>query len=51
MSKYIALIPAYEPEHLMIGLLEELSKTEIEAVVIDDGSGEKFRPLFAEAEK
>lgn len=51
MSKYIALVPAYEPEDLMIGLLKELSETEMEAVVIDDGSGEKFAPLFAEAAK
>ena len=51
MSKYIALVPAYEPEDLMIGLLQELSEAKFETVVINDGSGKKFDPLFAEAKK
>lgn len=49
MSKYIALVPAYKPEDLMIGLLKELSEAEIEAVVINDGSGDEFAALFEEA--
>ncbi len=51
MSKYIALVPAYKPEDLMIGLLRELSENSFESVVINDGSGEDFAPVFAEAEK
>ena len=51
MSKYIALVPAYEPEELMIGLLQELSEKNFESVVIDDGSGENFSHLFDEAKK
>ena len=49
MSKYVALVPAYEPEDLMIGLLRELSAENFETVVIDDGSGEGFAHLFEEA--
>ncbi len=51
LSRYIALVPAYEPDELMLGLLRELSEADFYTVVIDDGSGERFAPLFEEAKK
>lgn len=51
LSKYVALVPAYKPEDLMIGLLRELSEADFYTVVINDGSGESFDPLFEEAKK
>jgi len=49
MSKYIALVPAYKPESLMIDMLRELTKENFDIVVINDGSGEEFDPIFEEA--
>ena len=49
MKKYIALVPAYEPEVLMIDLLQELSCAKFETVVIDDGSGDAYAALFKKA--
>ncbi len=44
------LIPAYEPEETMIGLLQELrEKTDWNIVIVDDGSGPDFAPLFDKA--
>lgn len=36
--KYIALIPAYNPDEKLEKLIEELSNTEFEVVVVNDGS-------------
>ena len=49
MIKYIALVPAYKPETLMLSLLRELADAGFDSVVINDGSGEEFDPLFKEA--
>ncbi len=45
----IAVIPAYEPDERMLTLLEEAADAFDERIVIDDGSGEAFAPLFAKA--
>ncbi len=49
MSKYIALIPAYEPDTLMLELLPRVVEAGFDAVVVDDGSGEPFAKLFEAA--
>lgn len=49
--KKVVLIPAYEPDERLIGLLAELQKTGLAAVVIDDGSGPAYRDLFLRAGK
>ena len=46
MSKYIALIPAYKPEELMLELLPKVKKANFEIVIVDDGSGEEFAERF-----
>ncbi|WP_409340621.1 GtrA family protein [Paenibacillus sp. MBLB4367] len=41
------LIPSYEPDNRLIGLIERLrAMTDAPIVVVDDGSGEKFRGIF-----
>lgn len=52
MSKNIPiLIPAYEPDERMIELLKTITLDRHFIVIVDDGSGEKYQPLFDEAEK
>ena len=46
MSKYIALIPAYKPEELMLELLPKGQEANFEIVIVDDGSGEEFAERF-----
>lgn len=45
----IALIPAYKPGDNLIALLEDLNRAGFVPVVVDDGSGERYAPLFEEA--
>ncbi len=45
----IALIPAYQPEPLLIELLQEAREKGFLAVVVDDGSGEGAREMFRRA--
>lgn len=46
------VIPAYEPDEKLIKLLEEVSRLNLfQVIVVNDGSGEQFNNIFAEAEK
>ncbi len=45
----IALIPAYEPEALLIDLLCDVQRNGLTAVVVDDGSGSSYSGIFARA--
>ena len=45
-SRYIALIPAYEPGEKLISLVHDLRDRGFEAVVVDDGSGMDYRDIF-----
>ncbi|WP_379130249.1 glycosyltransferase [Paenibacillus sp. sgz500958] len=41
------LIPSYEPDHRLIDLIKSLRNiTEAPIIVVDDGSGERFRSIF-----
>ncbi len=42
----IALIPAYNPDKGMITLVEELAEHFLHIVIVDDGCGETFAPIF-----
>ena len=44
--KTIVIIPAYEPEEKLITLTQQLIAKDLEVVVVDDGSGEKYLPIF-----
>ncbi len=45
----VALIPAYEPDNLLLDLLHDLRVAGIKAVVVDDGSGPDFAGIFKQA--
>ncbi|QLQ14971.1 MAG: bifunctional glycosyltransferase family 2/GtrA family protein [Micropruina sp.] len=47
----IVLIPAYEPDHKLIGLLRTIrdDAPSVTVVVVDDGSGPRYASIFAEA--
>ncbi len=47
-NRYIALIPAYEPEQKLISLTADLKKRGFDIVVVDDGSGPAYREIFEE---
>lgn len=47
----VALIPAYEPEPLLLELLAGLRDAGLETVVVNDGSGAAFSNIFKEAGK
>ncbi|MBQ6439623.1 MAG: bifunctional glycosyltransferase family 2/GtrA family protein [Mogibacterium sp.] len=47
-DRYIALIPAYEPEKKVTGLAAELKKRGFDIVVVDDGSGSEYKDIFDE---
>ena len=50
-SKIAVLIPAYEPDEKLLALAQELQKGDHSCVVVDDGSGDAYAPLFAEVSK
>ena len=47
-NRYIALIPAYEPDEKIKGLADELLEKGFDIVIVDDGSGPDFAELFEE---
>lgn len=49
--KRIVLIPAYEPSSKMIKLLKDLKESNLDIVVINDGSNSKFDKIFKEAKE
>ena len=42
----IALIPSLEPDQELINIVDELSKNDYKVVVVDDGSGPKYKEIF-----
>lgn len=47
----IALIPAFEPDRILLEIAEELKRMDLEVLVVDDGSGPGFSEIFEEMEK
>lgn len=47
-NRYIALIPAYEPERKLGGLTAELKSRGFDIVIVDDGSGPEYKDIFEE---
>ena len=45
------LIPAYRPDHLLIELLKKLKEKSFDIIVVNDGSGDEYEPVFKEAEQ
>ena len=42
----VVLIPAYEPDENLKILIQKLSKEDVFTVVVDDGSGDKYKNIF-----
>lgn len=42
----IVVIPSYEPEERLIKLTAQLVAKDLDVIVVDDGSGEKYLPIF-----
>ena len=51
MNTNIAVIPAYEPDERLLALLTALDEDGFDIIVVDDGSGESYRPIFALADR
>ena len=45
-KELILLIPAYEPDEKLVELVNKINKEKITSIVIDDGSGPKYKDLF-----
>ena len=44
----VILIPAYKPDMALIRLVEQLNEVgDLDILVVDDGSGSEFAPVFA----
>ena len=48
--KYVILIPSYEPDDKLIELLKSIPK-DMDVIVVNDGSGEKFKDVFKVVKK
>ena len=46
MKRQFALIPAYKPKENLISFIQSLEARGLEVVVVNDGSGEDYLPLF-----
>lgn len=42
----VVLIPSYNPQDVLINLVKELHAGGIEVLVVNDGSGEEYKPIF-----
>ena len=45
-NRFIALIPAYEPDEKILKLTDELIEKGFDIVIVDDGSGDAYAELF-----
>lgn len=48
--EFVILIPAYEPDEKLPAFAKELKDAGLEALIVDDGSGEKCARVFEECE-
>ena len=46
LNRDLVLIPAYEPDDSLLSFAEALLAEDLQVMVVDDGSGEAFRPVF-----
>ena len=45
-KRIYALIPAYQPDNTLAGLVLDLSNQGLRVIVVDDGSGPDYKPMF-----
>ena len=46
MRSSVVLIPSYEPDELLINTIHELKEAGFSILVVNDGSGPEFEPIF-----
>lgn len=51
MGKDLVLIPAYEPDGQLTELTRRLQEENLDVLVVDDGSGEKYKDIFREVSR
>ncbi len=51
MNKVSLIIPAYKPDEKLLATLQEAAEHFADILVVDDGSGEAFAPIFEAVEK
>ena len=45
----VALVPAYKPGPVLLDVINQLKKANMEIILVDDGSGPQYSALFDEA--
>ena len=45
----VALVPAYKPDPVLLDLIGQLKKADMEVILVDDGSGPQYSALFDKA--
>ena len=50
MKKRYVLIPAYKPEETLLSFIQALEERNLNVIVVNDGSGEEYLPLFQKME-
>ena len=48
-NQSIIFIPSYQPENVLVCLAKALKEKGYEVLIVDDGSGDKYRSIFDEA--
>ena len=48
-NQSIMFIPSYQPENVLVCLAKALKEKGYEVLIVDDGSGDKYRSIFDEA--
>lgn len=43
----VVIIPAYQPDRCLIGIVNELKENGFDIVVVDDGSGDNYKDIFS----
>ena len=43
----VVIIPAYQPDHRLIEIVDELKENDFEIVVVNDGSGKDYEDIFS----
>ena len=46
MKDAVILIPSYEPDELLVNVVNDLLKEDFPILLVNDGSGEEFDPIF-----
>lgn len=47
----VVIMPAYKPDERMVTFAKELKENGINALIVDDGSGEEYKSVFEKAEE